>query len=295
MSDKPTRALVLYDPDNVSWGPDYGLRYTMDEVEALRICRGRFKEMHRKYHKERRELTATVSAISVRLLNNEAGQIKLLNEPQFREHPPRKFEGPRDLFRVVWMYVTKEDPKLASKYAKVIWRLYEAKVHPEAAADLILRSGGIEKVAQFGLYTPPYMDPRDIGDGMDADGNKIWYREEIKPKTVQPEPDEEEVRYRSEQQIFDFVGNAEADHGTVHVVMEYTKTKRGPLLEVVKVEGSKREIVPVMLTDYQSDRLHRVTPGKRARITVRLVPRPDRTFEYLATRVHPVTPFRYSR
>jgi hypothetical protein len=284
MSDNPSRALVLYDPSSVAWGPEYGLRYTMEELEALKICRRRFKAMYRKYRRERRELTATVYAISLRLLNNEAAQIRLLSEPFFREHPPGKFETARDLFRVVWLYVTKEDPKLASKYAKVIWCLYEGKVHPEAAADLILRSGGIEKVARFGLYTPPYVDPRDIGDGMDADGKKIWYREEIKPKTVQPEPDEEEVRYRSEQQIFDYVGNAEADHGTVHVVMEYTKTKRGPLLEVVKVDGSKREILPVLITDWQSERLQRIRLGRRVQIIARKIGRPDGSIDYLATR-----------
>jgi hypothetical protein len=292
MTTETSRALVVYNPDAVAWGPEYGLRYTMDEVEALKICRRRFKAMYRKYRRGRRELTATVYGISLRLLNNEAGQIRLLNEAQFRERPPRKFEVPRDLFRVVWMFVTKEDPKLASKYAKVIWRLYERKVHPEAAADLILRSGGIEKVAQFGLYTPPYVDPRDVGDGMDAEGNRIWYREEIKPKTVKPEPDEEEVRYRSDQQIFDYVGNAEADHGTVHVVMEYTKTKRGPVLEVVKVEGSTREILPVLITDYQSERVQRIRFGNRAKITVRKIGRPDGTIDYIATRLNSPSPLR---
>jgi hypothetical protein len=292
MSDNPSRALVLYDPSSVAWGPEYGLRYTMEELEALKICRRRFKEMYRKYRRERRELTATVYAISLRLLNNEAGQIRLLNEAQFRAHPPGKFETPRDLFRVVWMYVTKEDAKLASKYAKVIWRLCEGNIHPEAAADVILRSGGIEKVARFGLYVPPYVDPRDVGDGRDPDGNKIWYPEEIKPKTVKPEPDEEEVRYRSEQQIFDYVGNAEADHGTVHVVMEYTKTKRGPLLEVVKVEGSTREILPVLITDYQSERVQRIRLGRRAKITVRKIARPDGSIDYLATRLYSPSPLR---
>jgi hypothetical protein len=122
---------------------------------------------------------------------------------------------------------------------------------------------------------------------MDAEGNRIWYREEIKPKTVKPEPDEEEVRYRSDQQIFDYVGNAEADHGTVHVVMEYTKTKRGPVLEVVKVEGSTREILPVLITDYQSERVQRIRFGNRAKITVRKIGRPDGTIDYIATRLGP--------
>lgn len=213
MTDGESRALIPYDADSVVWSPDYALRYTMDEVDALTICRQRFKEMHKKYHTERRELAATVYAIALRLLHNEAGQIRLLSEPFFVSNPPGKFETPRDLFRVVWRYVTKEDPKLASKYGKVLWCLHEAKRHPEQAAEAIRRSGGIEKVARCGLCSPPYVDARDVGDGMDAYGNKIWYREEIKPKTVKPEMTEQAVRMRSEQRILDFVGNAEADEG----------------------------------------------------------------------------------
>ena len=46
--------------------------------------------------------------------------------------------------------MTEEDNKIASKYAKVIWLLYEANIHPGDAAYVIHRSGGIEKMAREG-------------------------------------------------------------------------------------------------------------------------------------------------
>lgn len=45
----------------------------------------------------------------------------------------------------------REGNKAVSKYAKVLWLLYEANVHAEDGALVIFRSGGIEKMAREGI------------------------------------------------------------------------------------------------------------------------------------------------
>lgn len=69
----------------------------------------------------------------------------------------------------------------------------------------------------------------------------------------------------------------------MHVVMAYTKTSRGPLLEVIEVEASERKILPVLITDVQTKQMERVRFGKRARINVLKLAQRDGSIHYVAT------------
>jgi hypothetical protein len=251
--------------------------------------------------------------------------------------------------------------------------LYDNEIHPEHAADVIERSGGIEKIARTGkLYEPVYCETADCGDGYDnwgrklypdedgptdptaedddgteyepiarlengkslleyaeqvpvgegqvniaakyiktphgtlfeilevqggeadgdAFGNRIGCPEEIKPKTDKPEVTEEAAHMRSEQRMFDYVGAAEEDEGTVNVVMSYRKTEQGLVTEILKVETAEpgRVIFPLDATLIACERMKRMKVGRHGAARFKKCRAKDGSIHYLTTVVRaPVT------
>jgi hypothetical protein len=122
-----------------------------------------------KYHETRRELVATGYANGLRLLIDQEAQKRFL--AQACRPYQREIVTVRDFFREVFR--TEERNQLASKHAKVASVLFENDVHPEHAAGVIERSGGIEKIARTGkLYEPVYCETAvAVMDTITGDGS----------------------------------------------------------------------------------------------------------------------------
>ena len=192
MELKNSRSLATSDQElEKTEGSDHELRYERDPVEALIECRDRFQVNETGYHEERRQLTATIYAIALRLLKDEDASDRFHAQDYFHRPWRRYVRTPRDLFREVFKFVTGEGNKTASKYSKVLWHLHEGNCDPEDAASVIDVAGGIEKMARCGIPQPTYIHPADVGDGMDGFGNKINYPDD-------PIADNDEDEYRPE-------------------------------------------------------------------------------------------------
>ena len=170
------------------------------------------------------------------LANSEAGD-RFFTLEYFQKPWRRYVRTPRDLFREVFKYITNEGNKIASKYAKILWLLYEADVHAENAAYVLHRSGGIEKMAREGIFKPVHVDPRDVGDGMDAYGNPIHYPdEEFASAKDQEEEDESPVEVPSTDLLFDYVDSAPTPSGTVKITARYGPGVRGRVVQLLHIE-----------------------------------------------------------
>jgi hypothetical protein len=115
--------------------------------------------------------------------------------------------------------------------------LYEADVHAENAAYVLHRSGGIEKMAREGIFKPVHVDPRDVGDGMDAYGNPIHYPDEESASAKdQEDEDESPVEVPSTDLLFDYVDSAPTPSGTVKITARYGPGVRGRVVQFLHIE-----------------------------------------------------------
>jgi len=235
MDDEKARALtILQQEPEESEAPDFDLRYKKDPVEAISECRNQFRQNESGYRENRLRLVATIYAISLRLVYDDEAQDRFFDKEYSQRVWRRHIRTSRDLFREIFKYVTEEDNKIASKYAKVIWLLSQANIHPGDAAYVIHRSGGIEKMVREGIYKPEYFNPRDVGDGMDANGKKIEYPdEESKPQKKDNAP---RVQTTNEQLLFDYVDSAPTPSGTVHIIAKYAQGLRKPVVQFLTIE-----------------------------------------------------------
>jgi hypothetical protein len=239
-----------------------------------------------KYHETRRELVATGYANGLRLLIDQEAQKRFL--AQACRPYQREIVTVRDFFREVFR--TEERNQLASKHAKVASVLFENDVHPEHAAGVIERSGGIEKIARTGkLYEPVYCETADCGDGYDNWGRKLYDDDDDEPAKPTEEADEETeyepvTRADNQQMLVEYLENMPLGEGQVGIIANYI-IPNGTLLDIVDVIGSEQKILPVLITEIQSRRLQGVPPEKRARINVKKVLHRDGEAHYSATRV----------
>jgi hypothetical protein len=216
--------------------PEYhDIRYVLDPVQAIQQVREELEQNKAKYHNTRRELVATGYANGLRLMMDEKLRKRLLE--QAARPYQREITTPRDLFREVFR--TEEGNKLASKHAKVAWVLFENDIHPEHAAGVIERSGGIEKIAQTGkLYEPVYCETADCGDGYDNWGRKLYDDddEEVEDSTHDQEEFSGQPVTRIEfEELMEQMSKTPVGEGRVLISAKYDKIPEGTLIQIDRV------------------------------------------------------------
>ncbi len=270
MDDKESRDLVPLGAESSSESHHYS-----DPVKQLQKCRDRFQENEKGYHMTRIELVAQIYLLALLLIHDKEAQDRFFALNYFQKAWKRHVRTERDLLREVFKFVTGEGNKIASKYAKILWLLYEARIRPEDAASAIFCAGGIEKMARHGLWKPEYLDPRDVGDGMDGYGRKIDYPDEQpKPRNEDDEPSKTTT---NADLLYDYVDSAPQPEGSIVITARYAQVRGRSVVQFLDINAAASEpddgppppaLLPVEMTRDMRDQMAELGEGKALWIRV---------------------------
>ncbi|GEO17275.1 hypothetical protein [Microvirga aerophila] len=175
------------------------------------------------------------------LHKDEDARKRFFNEEYFKRTRTWARTEKRDLFREVFKYLldaySLDEKKRASKYATVVWHLDSKGISPEVAAANIEIYHGIDAIARHGIPDPVILDPRDVGDGMTATGEKIDYgddddeesEEDLEAETTEPSGEATEVTHPGNPDQSG--GKSESDGG-----------EAGDAAMLIRVIGSERQL-----------------------------------------------------
>lgn len=142
-----------------------------------------------------------------------------------------------------------------------------------------------------------YVDPRDVGDGMDAYGNPIHYPDEEPASTKDEEEDDERPKLPNAELLFDFVDSAPTPEGTLHILAQYARGLRRPVVKFLRIEPAPpppdaapppSAILPVEMPRDMRERLSRL--GEEGAVWWMLVERKlttASTEKFVATKLVP--------
>jgi hypothetical protein len=246
-----------------------------DPVEGLRQCRDQFRANLMQLY----SLIGTGYEMALQLDREPSARKRFFDESYFKSTRVWEVRTRRDLYREVFKFLldawTVNEKKRASKYATVVWHLDRKKIPPEAAASTIDIYDGIDAIARHGIPDPVILDPRDVGDGMTATGEKIDYGDEddeepeenLEIQTTGPSGKEaEETHHGNSDQSGNRAKNETDEAGTFMLVIR-SERQRQKLLSVplgypfrvhlIPVEGNEaghlfkvRRVVPPKLTSW---------------------------------------------
>ncbi|MER9741699.1 MULTISPECIES: hypothetical protein [unclassified Mesorhizobium] len=291
---------------------EFKLRYETDTIAALDACSSRYAERESGYREALRTDIATVYAHALRLECDQVERDRFYQQKYWKSFiKPSELKSARDLFRDVCKYFLKaqyQDPngdgKLASKYSAVMAAMHAHDVFPEDVPDMIQIHHGIEKIARNGFVKPAYIDPRDVGDGMTAQGEQIIYPDEEEKKIAK----RQRMTIDGQERIHDLYETLNGSESRFDVRATADVTSSGTELTVYSVEknsvafldkietGSEAAaqeglvLVPVYMTAKRLERVTRMVQRRSVDLQLEaLGTPPERAFKATSAK-HPPKP-----